>query len=174
MAENEQNQQVQPETVHSENRVIPGRNGGTLHPFAKGNPLAKHGRGKGNVSLTTIIKEIAKCKAPEEAQRKLIERYPNIKQKHITRAHLWMARMDQKACEGDVRAIENIWDRVDGKVPSEQSIKISNENVIESLSKVAQAMMSSDLTPEQQESFNDLTINNTTTTIKEGAENAQS
>jgi hypothetical protein len=96
-----------------------GKSGNDAKKFSSTNQPAHCGRPKGK-SLTTILKEMLECEAPEsvtnnEYIQQYIKRYS--KSKKLTHKQAVMLKMMHSAeALGDMKAIVEILDRTEGKV----------------------------------------------------------
>jgi hypothetical protein len=113
--------------IHSQNRVIPGRNGGTLHPFAEGNNANPGGRPKLKRGQLQALADLhdAEGDTPEAA----VETF-----KATRKAAGGLTMADHKAIaltkaaadvahRAQVSAFAEATDRLEGKVPQSMNVK---------------------------------------------------
>lgn len=86
----------------------PGRNGGRLKVIKKGDPGQNPaGRPKGSPNLSTVLKAML--------EEKIDVRMDNGKIEKKKFMDVVIRKLIKKASDGDVRAIQEIFDRIDGK-----------------------------------------------------------
>jgi hypothetical protein len=97
-------------------------------PWGPGNPPPKSPGGSGP-HLTTILKKIMACKSPAEAEAEIRAEYPDLAEEKITRAHVYMAKIDRAATDGEEWALKMAFDRTEGKAQErvEMSGMLRNE-----------------------------------------------
>jgi len=83
-------------------------------PGQSGNPA---GRPKGSLNLTTVLKHFLKEKIEVEKDGKIIK---------LSKDKVLILKLIEKAIKGDIKAIEKVWDRIEGK-PIQPNINIEGE-----------------------------------------------
>lgn len=92
-----------------------GRNGGTLNPFPEGTSGNPEGRPKGSRNLSTILREMLQ----EEIEITTEEGKKEKKQLQ----DIIVRKLIKKANDGNLRAIEQVFDRIEGKAKQEMKIE---------------------------------------------------
>jgi len=90
-----------------------------LIPAVKGEIRNPKGRGKGSVSFTTLLKRLLKQKVDIKDQN------GNVILK-ATKKRVILLKWMEKAMQGDVRAIEGVVDRIEGKPKTSGEITVKN------------------------------------------------
>jgi hypothetical protein len=83
--------------------------------WGKDNPPPTSGGPKGP-HLSTILRKMMGCKTPAQAEAHIRAEYPDLVDEKITRAHMYMARIDRAALKGEEWALKMVLDRIDGRV----------------------------------------------------------
>ena len=92
-----------------------------LVPVKPGQILNPKGRGKGGISMTTLLKRMLKTKEDiRDKDGHVILR--------ASRKRLMLLKWMEKAIKGDIRAIEGIVERVEGKVKTTGELTLKNGN----------------------------------------------
>jgi len=87
-----------------------------LKPFTKGDPR-RINKPKGAISMTTILKQLTR-------KRMIVKDFIEGKSRRMTVGEIVMLSLLSKAMKGDVGAIREINERMDGKVP--QPVEMGN------------------------------------------------
>lgn len=98
--------------------------------WSKDNPPPKSPGGKGP-HLTTILKSMMGCRSSKEAEEKIRSEYPELGEKKITRAHVYMSKLDVAAAEGAEWALKMVLDRTEGRAQERVELSGGLKNEIE-------------------------------------------
>jgi radical SAM superfamily enzyme with C-terminal helix-hairpin-helix motif len=110
-------------------KKVPGRNGGTLHVLEKGETANPSGGQKGKRLSTIINSMLDRELAVDETDQSFFG-----DDKKASAAHILAVKLIAKAIKaGDVSAMKEILDRVDGKVPNENNNKNENEHTLKDI-----------------------------------------
>jgi hypothetical protein len=99
-------------------------------PWSKDNPPPVSGGPKGP-HLTTILKSMMGCRSSKEAEEKIRSEYPELSEKKITRAHVYMSKLDIAASEGAEWALKMVLDRTEGRAQERVELSGGLKNEIE-------------------------------------------
>jgi dsRNA-specific ribonuclease len=69
------------------------------------------------------------CECPSKAAEMIRREYPGIDEKKLTRAHMYMAKLDNAAARGEEWALRLAFERTEGK-PKDQNYTEDNRGLI--------------------------------------------
>jgi len=98
--------------------------------WGKDNPPPVSGGPKGP-HLSTILRKMMGCKTPAQAEAHIRAEYPDLVDEKITRAHMYMARIDRAALKGEEWALKMAFDRTEGRAQERVELSGGLKNEIE-------------------------------------------
>jgi len=99
-------------------------------PWSSENPSPKTTGPKGP-HLSTILRKLMACKGTIEAEAGIRAEYPDLSEDKITRAHMYMARIDRAALKGEEWALKMAFDRTEGRAQERVELSGGLKNEIE-------------------------------------------
>ena len=118
------------ESETPENQPTDKRLSNLRPPWGPGNPPPKSPGGSGP-HLSTILKKMMGCASNAKAEEIIRKQYPDIANEKITRAHMYMARLDSAAANGEEWALKIIFDRTEGRAQERVELSGGLKNEIE-------------------------------------------
>jgi hypothetical protein len=106
------------------------RYSGLKPPWGPDNPPPKS-PGPQGPHLSTILKKIMACRTTEKAEKQIKELYPDLPDGTITRAHMYMAKLDEAAISGEEWALKMIFDRTEGRAQERVELSGGLKNELE-------------------------------------------
>ena len=115
-------------TLKQRNNNEGGVTGKGFKPGQSGNP---DGRPKGSLSIPHLLRRIGIEKAPVEIAKNVRELYGMAKNKSLTMFECFVRLTYIKALEGDIRAIDWLSERTEGKVSQAIELKVTHRHKVE-------------------------------------------
>jgi len=102
-----------------------------LRPWGPDNPPPRSTGPKNGPHLSTILRKMMACRTHIDAENKIRAEYPEIADEKITRAHMYMSRIDKAAAAGEEWALKMAFDRTEGRAQERVELSGGLKNEIE-------------------------------------------